>query len=131
MVIRSSNSGFSATVTSLPAAIESRGLTLFAQVDHAAGAAEAGLELEDEVVVSFGNPRAGTPLMQAGRRIGIELPLRMLVWRDGDQVSLGCLDPHELAETYRLAGHETTLDQMAALLEALAAEASNAASSVA
>lgn len=131
MVTRSSRSGFSATVTALIAAVERRGLTVFAQVDHAAGAAETGLELEDEVVVSFGSPRAGTPLMQADRRVGIELPLRMLIWRDGDQVSLGYLDPRALAETYRLAGHEATLDQMAALLEALAAEASNAASSTA
>jgi uncharacterized protein (DUF302 family) len=130
MITRPSRSGFTATVTSLIAAIESRGLTVFAQVDHAAGAAEAGLELEDEVVLAFGNPRAGTPLMQADRRVGIELPLRMLIWRDGDEVWLGYLDPHGLAETYRLAGHEATLDQMAALLETLAAEASNAASSV-
>ena len=131
MVTRSSRSGFSATVTSLIAAVERRGLTVFAQVDHAAGAAEAGLELEDEVVVLFGSPRAGTPLMQADRRVGIELPLRMLIWRDGYQVSVGYLDARALAETYRLAGHEATLDQMAALLEALAAEASNAASSTA
>jgi len=64
MVTRSSRYGFSATVTSLIAALERRGLTVFAQVDHAAGAAEVGLELGDEMVLSFGNPRAGTPLMQ-------------------------------------------------------------------
>ena len=129
MVTRPSRSGFQGTVKSLIAAIESRGLTVFAQVDHAAGATEAELELEDELVVSFGNPRAGTPLMQADRRVGIELPLRMLIWRDGDEVWLGYLDPHVLAQTYRLDGHEATLDQMAALLETLAAEASGAAPS--
>jgi len=130
MVTRSSRYGFSATVTSLIAALERRGLTVFAQVDHAAGAAEVGLELGDEMVLSFGNPRSGTPLMQADRRVGIELPLRILIWRDGDQVWLGYVDPHALAETYRLAGHEATLDQMAGLLDALATEASGAASSL-
>jgi hypothetical protein len=55
----------------------------------------------------------------------------MLIWRDRDQVSLGYLDPHGLAERYRLAGHEETLGQMAALLETLAAEASHAAASMA
>ena len=129
MVIRPSRSGFTATVQSLIAAIESRGLTVFAQVDHAAGAAEVGLELEDEVVVSFGNPRAGTSLMQADRRVGIELPLRMLIWLDGEKVWLGYLDPHALAEAYRLDGHGATLDQMAALLETIAAEASGPPSS--
>jgi uncharacterized protein (DUF302 family) len=129
MVIRPSSSGFSETLNALIEAIESRGLTVFGQVDHGAGAAEAGLELEDEIVVSFGNPRTGTPLMQADRRVGIELPLRMLVWRDGDRVCLGYLDPHALGETYRLDGQDATLDQIASLLEALATEASGGASS--
>lgn len=126
MVTRPSASGFSATVKSLVEAIESRGLTVFAEVDHAAGAAEVGLDLEDEVVVSFGNPQAGTPLMQADRRVGIELPLRMLVWREGDQTWLGYLDPRDLAGAYRLDRLRATLEQMAALLEALATEASGA-----
>ena len=64
-------------------AITSRGLTVFARVDHAAAAREAGMELAAEELVVFGNPRAGTPLMQSDPRIGIELPLRMLVWEDG------------------------------------------------
>jgi uncharacterized protein (DUF302 family) len=100
---------------------------MFAKIDHAAGAAEAGLELDDEVVVLLGSPRAGTPLMQADRRVGIDLPLRVLIWQDEDQVLLGYLDPHRLADAYELAGHESTLDQMAALLETLVAEASRTA----
>jgi uncharacterized protein (DUF302 family) len=105
------------------AAIESRGLTVFAQIDHAAGARAVGMELRDELVLLFGNPRSGTPLMQADPRVGIELPLRILVWDDGDGVMLGYGDPHELAHTYELSAHESTLDQMAALLGALVAEA--------
>jgi uncharacterized protein (DUF302 family) len=123
MNTRTSAAGFTETLDALLAAIVSRGLTVFAQIDHAAGAREAGLELEDEVVVLFGNPRTGTPLMQADRRVGIELPLRILVWRAGEEVSVGYRDPRRLADVYDLGGHEQVLEQMHSLLEALADEA--------
>jgi uncharacterized protein (DUF302 family) len=57
--------GYADTVSRLIEGITSRGLTVFGQIDHAAAASEVGLELAAEVVVLFGNPRAGTPLMQS------------------------------------------------------------------
>jgi uncharacterized protein (DUF302 family) len=123
VIVTRSGSGYDETAAALVAAIERRGLTVFARIDHAAAAREAGLELEGEEVVVFGSPQAGTPLMQADRGIGIELPLRMLVWRAGNDVQLGYRDPRELASRYDVAGHEATLEQMAALLAGLAAEA--------
>jgi uncharacterized protein (DUF302 family) len=107
----------------LSEAIAGRGLTLFAQIDHAGAANEAGLELAPEAVVLFGNPRAGTPLMQSDPRIGAELPLRMLVWQDGDGALLGYNDPRELAARYDVEQHGATLEAMSALLAALAADA--------
>jgi uncharacterized protein (DUF302 family) len=107
----------------LSEAIARRGLTVFAQIDHARAANEAGLELAPEAVVLFGNPRAGTPLMQSDPRIGAELPLRMLVWQDGDGALLGYNDPRELAARYDVEQHGATLDTMSALLAALAADA--------
>jgi uncharacterized protein (DUF302 family) len=98
-------------------------LTVFCRIDHAAAARELDLELADEEVVVFGNPRAGTPLMQSDPRIGIELPLRILVWADAEGVLLGYRDPRELAADYDVAQHESTLEQMATLLAELAAEA--------
>jgi uncharacterized protein (DUF302 family) len=118
-------SGFAATMTALVAGMERRGLTVFALVDHGAGAREAGLELENEQVIVFGNPRTGTPLMQDDPRIGIELPLRILVWQKGAEVCIGYRDPRELSSTYDVRAHEATLDQMAKLLEELATEAAN------
>ncbi len=123
MIVRPSASDYGETVKSLLEAIKARGLTVFAQIDHAAGAREAGLELADEQVVLFGNARSGTPLMQADPRIGIELPLRMLVWRQGEEVLLGHNDPRELSGSYGVAGDSSTLEQMAKLLDALAGEA--------
>jgi uncharacterized protein (DUF302 family) len=123
MVVTRSGSDWADTSKSLLDAITRRGLTVFARIDHAAGARAIGLELADEEVVLFGSPQSGTPLMQDDRRIGIELPLRMLLWREGPEVLLGYNDPRELAQTYQVSGHQATLEQMASLLEALAAEA--------
>jgi uncharacterized protein (DUF302 family) len=125
MITKRSASGYSETVRALLAAIERRGLTVFARIDHAAAAREVGLELADEEVVLFGNPRGGTPLMQEDRRIGIELPLRMLIWREGEDVLLAYRDPRELSGKYDVAGHQGILEQMAGLLEELAAEAAS------
>jgi uncharacterized protein (DUF302 family) len=68
----------------LEAALGAKQLTLFARIDHAAGAAEVGMALRPTTVVIFGNARGGTPLMQAQQTIGLDLPLKMLVWEDGD-----------------------------------------------
>ena len=118
-----STSGYAETMGRLIEAITSRSLIAFGRIDHAAGASEAGLELGPEEVVLFGDPRAGTPLMQSDPRIGIELPLRMLVWEEGEGVLLGYNDPRELAGRYDVEVHHATLDTMSGLLAALAADA--------
>ncbi len=125
LIAKRSTSSYVETTRSLLDAIERRGLTVFARIDHAAAARAAGLELPDEEVVLFGTPQAGTPLMQSDRQIGIELPLRMLVWRDGEAVLLGYRDPRELSSAYDVASHQATLEQMASLLETLATEAAS------
>jgi uncharacterized protein (DUF302 family) len=125
LVVTRSISSYSDTTRSLLAAIERRGLTVFARIDHAAAAREAELELAEEEVVLFGSPRAGTPLMLSDRRIGIELPLRILVWRDGTDVLLAYGDPRDLSGEYDVAEHRSTLEQMAKLLEDLTSEATS------
>ena len=80
-------------------ALDAHDLQLFARIAHAAGARKADVELEADVLLIFGNPSVGTPLMQADPRVGIELPLRMLIWDDADGTHVGYLDPHELAPT--------------------------------
>jgi uncharacterized protein (DUF302 family) len=73
---------FSATVERLEKSIASHGMTVMARIDHAKGAEAAGLSLPPTVVLMFGNAKAGTPLMQANRTIGVDLPLKVLVWQD-------------------------------------------------
>jgi uncharacterized protein (DUF302 family) len=76
---------FEETVNRLLAAIDRAGLTLFCVIDHAAGALDVGLHLQPEKLLIFGNPTAGTPAMTARPEIGLELPLRLLVWQDDRQ----------------------------------------------
>jgi uncharacterized protein (DUF302 family) len=123
VIQRPSASGYSETVRLLLEGIERRGLTLFARIDHAAGAREIGMELAEEEVLLFGGPHSGTPLMEDDPRAGLDLPLRILVWRDGEEVLIGFHDPRAMSETYDIRRNQPILEQMAALLEELARDA--------
>lgn len=91
------------TAERLAAEIPSHGMSLFATIDHAAGAADAGLSLRPTVLLIFGNAMAGTPLMQIDQRIGADLPLKALVWQDADgRTWISCIDPGWLARRYDL-----------------------------
>ncbi|MGN1285237.1 MAG: DUF302 domain-containing protein [Bradyrhizobium sp.] len=107
LISLSSNVGPRETADRLKAELQASGLTLFAQIDHAAGAASAGLALRPTELFVFGNAKGGTPLMQAAQTIGIDLPLKALVWQDdaGD-CWLSYNDPAWLAERHGAA--ETT-----------------------
>ncbi len=94
---------FAATLARLQAALRERGVTVFALFDHAAGAAGAGLALRPTTVVVFGNPAAGTPLMQASQVAGIDLPLKVLVWEpEGGGTRLTYNDPRWIAARHAL-----------------------------
>lgn len=122
MVVSAGSATYEEAIARLLAGVERRGLTLFARIDHAEAARAAGLELAYEEVVIVGDPRAGTPLMQRDPRVGIELPLHLLVWQADDGVRVGYHDPRALAAVYEL-GDAPVLERMAALLAELAAEA--------
>ena len=108
------------TMDRLVAAIEARGITVFARVDHAAGAATVGMELRPTAVVIFGNPKAGTPLMQVNQTIGIDLPLKVLVWQDEAAATwIGYDDPATLAERHGIAPTTPAIAALRTVLEAL------------
>ena len=120
---RKSTLGQRSTVARLIAAVERRELTVFAHIDHAEHARRAELHLTPINVLVFGSPQAGTPLMAADPRVGLDLPLRMVVWEEGEAAIVGHHDPRDLAADYELAEHKATLDRMAELLETISAEA--------
>jgi uncharacterized protein (DUF302 family) len=116
-----SNYGSQDTMNRLETEVRSKGLTVFARVDHAAGAATAGLPLRPTDLLIFGNAKGGTPLMQLDQTIGIDLPLKALVWQDETgKTWLSYNDPSWLATRYGL-GHdaETTVKAMTAALRAI------------
>ncbi len=119
------------TIDRFEAALKTRGVTLFAKIDHAAGAAEAGLQLRPTFLLIFGSPQAGTPLMQTNQRIGIDLPLKALVWQDAEgAIRLSYNDPAWLAARHGLGGDaDHVVESLSAGLAALAKEAASACAS--
>lgn len=84
--------------------VKQRGLSVFARIDHAAGAAKIGKTLRPTEVLIFGNPQGGTPFMECAQTVGIDLPLKALVWEDVQgQVWLGYNDPVFLARRHGAA----------------------------
>ena len=123
-----SSHGPKETMDRLIAAVTSRGMTVLARIDHAAAAVKAGMELRPTEVVLFGNPRTGTPLMQVAQTIGIDLPLKALVWQDADgKTWFAYNDPKWLAKRHQaLVGTERSLGAMTDALAAVAKEATEA-----
>ncbi len=112
------------TMDRLEAEIHQKGMNVFARIDHAAGAANVGLALAPTELIIFGNPRGGTPLMQSVQTVGIDLPLKALVWQDAaNKTWLSYNEPSWIAQRHGVAGAESTIDKMADLLSAIAREA--------
>ena len=119
--ILSSAYGADETVRRLEALLAAKGLRVFARIDHAAAAQQAGLSLRPTQVLLFGDPRVGTLLMQSGQTIGIDLPLKVLVWEDGaGRTLLAYNRPEFLARRHEIHDRDETIKAMSAGLEALA-----------
>ena len=125
LITMASSLGAKETMDRLEAEVKAKGLTVFARIDHAAGAVEAGLPLRPTEVLIFGNAKGGTPLMQANQAIGIDLPLKALVFEDAaGKVWLSYNDPRWLAHRHGLGAVAVeTVNAMAAALNAAATKA--------
>jgi uncharacterized protein (DUF302 family) len=119
-----SNFGPIETMDRLEAEIRAHGMTIFARIDHAAGAAEAGLELRPTELIIFGNARGGTPLMQSVQTVGIDLPLKALVWKDASGATwLSHNDPSWIARRHSIPNAEPIVSKMTAALSAMSRKA--------
>ena len=116
------------TMQRLEAGVKAKGMTVFAHIDHAAGAAEVGMALRPTDLLIFGSPKGGTPLMQSAQTIGIELPLKALVWEDAEgHVWLCYNDPAWVAQRHGgAAGMQAAVQTMTGALKAIATEATSA-----
>jgi uncharacterized protein (DUF302 family) len=121
LVTLPSSHGVSETVERLKALLDEKHIQMFCHIDHAAAARKAGLSLRPTQVLIFGNPKAGTPLMQSQQTIGLDLPLRVLVWEDeAGKVWLTYRHVAVLARRHQLTSHDETVKALDDGLGALA-----------
>lgn len=124
LVVHASAHDPATTMQRLSQAVTTRGMAVIARVDHAGAAAKAGLTLRPTDLLIFGKPEGGTPLMEAVQTMGIDLPLKALVWQDeAGKTWLGYNDPVWLARRHDVEGQGERLSAMKAALEAIALEA--------
>lgn len=115
------------TMDRLERAVRDRELIVVARVDHAAAAQKAGLTLRPTQLLIFGSPKAGTPLMQSAQSVGIDLPLKALVWEDDTgQVWLGYNDPAWLASRHGITDRAGVIRAITGVLDALSDSATKA-----
>src|SRR5277367_6538742 len=115
------------TMNRFEAAVTAKGMTVFARIDHAAGATAVGLSLRPTELLIFGNAKAGTPLMQSVQAVGIDLPLKALVWEDASgDTFLSYNDPAWLAKRHGASGAaEAAVGNMSAALQVVAKAATS------
>jgi uncharacterized protein (DUF302 family) len=120
LVSRPSPYAVAETLDRLEQVLKTKGVKVFARIDHAAEAQAAGLRLAPMQLLIFGNPKVGTPLMQAAPTLGMDLPMKALAWQDGTgQVRIGWNDPAYLVERHELdADAADKLAAVAGLIEA-------------
>jgi uncharacterized protein (DUF302 family) len=112
MITVPSSHGPNETMNKFEAEVNAKGMTVFARIDHAAGAAAVGLSLRPTELLIFGNAKGGTPLMQAAQTMGIDLPLKALVWQDqSGSTWLSYNDPGWLAKRHGLGDHSDHSDK--------------------
>ena len=120
IVAKKSPHSVTATLDRLSVALNIQGIAIAARVDHAGAAQRIGQVLKPTQLLIFGNPKLGTPLMQANRRVGLELPMKVLAWEDdGGQVWLAYVKPDILKSEYSISDHDDIFQAMAQALDKL------------
>jgi len=115
-----SSVGAKETTDRLEKEIRAHGMEVFARIDHAAGAAKVGLTLRPTELIIFGNARGGTPLMQSVQTVGIDLPLKVLVWEDASaKTFISYNEPSWIAQRHGIADAEPVVSKMSDLLSAI------------
>lgn len=126
LIIHSSSHPPAEILEKLKRVFQAKDITLFALIDHSGEARRAGLDLQYEQLLIFGDPKAGTFLMQENPAIGIELPLKILLWQDpGGVTQIAYKDPNYLAEVYAIKKNVGILQKMREALAAIIDKCTN------
>ena len=108
------------TVNKLMLLLKEKGIVIFENINHSKAARDVGLTLRDEVLLIFGDPKVGTYLMQEKSTIGIDLPLKILVWQDENQnTQISYLDPLEIGKIHGIKKNQNILIKMKDLFNKL------------
>ena len=117
LIVKRSSHSVAATLDKLEGIVKSKGFTVFARIDHAAGAASVGQQLRPTQLLIFGNPKVGTALMTASQSAGLDLPIRVAAWEDAEgQVWLVYNDPAWLAGRHNIKGRGKVVGKMTGAL---------------
>ncbi|HTU71782.1 MAG TPA: DUF302 domain-containing protein [Candidatus Baltobacteraceae bacterium] len=114
-----SRQSYSQTLAALSKAITEGGNTIFATIDQAAAARSVGMSLRPTALIVFGNPKGGTPLMDAFPLVALELPLKLLIWEEPDGVRVAYVPMSEIAARYGVTGMDPRISAMDHLLDTL------------
>ncbi|MCL4453799.1 DUF302 domain-containing protein [Ferroplasma sp.] len=109
--------GFQETVKIVKDFLKGRNFEIFAEIDHRKNAINAGMDMQNETVLIFGSPSAGTLLMEENPEIGIELPARLLIYSTNDNVYLLYKNPEELIDTYKIMDQKEVLKKLKVLFD--------------
>ena len=119
-IVRTSKYPYSDTITRLSKTIVDAGNRVFAMIDQSAAATSVGLTLRPTTLIVFGNPLGGTSLMDAFPLVGLELPLKLLVWQEGAAVKVASTRVSDVAKRYGVTGHDAQVAAMDHAVESLA-----------
>ncbi len=108
MIVKESEFGVAQTIENIKRIVEAKGFSVFAVIDHQANAVKAGLKLDESQVIIFGNPKIGTLLMQENSQIALDLPLKILVYREKDKVKIVYRDGSWIKDHHFLASDDLT-----------------------
>lgn len=124
IVITRSTHDVNETINRLEAALRSKGVTIFARIDHAANAQRVHVALRPAQLLIFGNPKLGSPLLQSNPMVGLDLPMKALAWEDADgKVWLAYTAAATIAKRYRIEDRAAVVDKMTGALKNFAAAA--------
>ncbi|MBT4687775.1 MAG: DUF302 domain-containing protein [Rhodospirillaceae bacterium] len=117
LIIKQSDFSVGKTIDRLGIAMQRKGIKVFARINHAKAAMSIGKDLAPSEVIIFGSPKIGTPLMQSDLKIGVDLPLKAMAWKDVDgQVKLAYTDPVWLAKRFGITNRDKVFKKMAGAL---------------
>jgi uncharacterized protein (DUF302 family) len=124
LVSKPSRHSVDETISRLETVVKSKGMTVYLRIDHGADAKKAGLSMRPAQLLIFGNPKGGTPLMNASPTVAIDLPLKALAWEDGDgKVWLSYNTAAYLRDRHDIRGMEEPLAKLDGALDAMTQKA--------